>query len=173
MSKIGRNEPCPCRSGKKYKKCCGANPKESVKQLTPEQAMKITLTGGVESIQAQAEKKQATKKELGVFFFYSTAEGDAWLLEMTQLDCVKIAEKGEKLPPPINENPETIEINWSHTFKILNKQMEVTAYEDKSVTVLDDAPTKEISAAVRRIRKKFSPEELEKIHLAPEGAAQE
>lgn len=21
--KIGRNEPCPCRSGKKYKKCCG------------------------------------------------------------------------------------------------------------------------------------------------------
>lgn len=22
--KIGRNEPCPCESGKKYKKCCGA-----------------------------------------------------------------------------------------------------------------------------------------------------
>ncbi len=22
--KIGRNEPCPCGSGKKYKKCCGA-----------------------------------------------------------------------------------------------------------------------------------------------------
>ncbi|OZB59839.1 MAG: hypothetical protein B7X31_12325 [Thiomonas sp. 13-66-29] len=22
--KIGRNEPCPCRSGKKFKKCCGA-----------------------------------------------------------------------------------------------------------------------------------------------------
>lgn len=24
-SKIGRNEPCPCGSGRKYKKCCGAN----------------------------------------------------------------------------------------------------------------------------------------------------
>jgi uncharacterized protein YecA (UPF0149 family) len=23
-SKIGRNDPCPCGSGKKYKKCCGA-----------------------------------------------------------------------------------------------------------------------------------------------------
>jgi tetratricopeptide (TPR) repeat protein len=23
--RIGRNEPCPCGSGKKYKKCCGAN----------------------------------------------------------------------------------------------------------------------------------------------------
>jgi SEC-C motif-containing protein len=24
VTKIGRNEPCPCGSGKKYKKCCGA-----------------------------------------------------------------------------------------------------------------------------------------------------
>lgn len=23
--KVGRNDPCPCSSGKKYKKCCGAN----------------------------------------------------------------------------------------------------------------------------------------------------
>ena len=22
--KVGRNDPCPCGSGKKYKKCCGA-----------------------------------------------------------------------------------------------------------------------------------------------------
>ncbi len=26
--KIGRNEPCPCGSGKKYKKCCGSNKKD-------------------------------------------------------------------------------------------------------------------------------------------------
>ena len=25
QKKVGRNEPCPCGSGKKYKKCCGAN----------------------------------------------------------------------------------------------------------------------------------------------------
>jgi len=23
--KVGRNDPCPCGSGKKYKYCCGAN----------------------------------------------------------------------------------------------------------------------------------------------------
>ena len=23
INKIGRNDPCPCGSGKKYKKCCG------------------------------------------------------------------------------------------------------------------------------------------------------
>ncbi|RXH26894.1 hypothetical protein XH99_19110 [Bradyrhizobium nanningense] len=25
LRKVGRNEPCPCGSGKKYKKCCGLN----------------------------------------------------------------------------------------------------------------------------------------------------
>lgn len=25
QNKVGRNDPCPCGSGKKYKKCCGAN----------------------------------------------------------------------------------------------------------------------------------------------------
>jgi preprotein translocase subunit SecA len=24
-SQVGRNDPCPCGSGKKYKKCCGRN----------------------------------------------------------------------------------------------------------------------------------------------------
>jgi len=23
--KVGRNDPCPCGSGKKFKKCCGVN----------------------------------------------------------------------------------------------------------------------------------------------------
>lgn len=23
QAKVGRNDPCPCGSGKKYKKCCG------------------------------------------------------------------------------------------------------------------------------------------------------
>lgn len=25
VARIGRNDPCPCGSGKKYKKCCGQN----------------------------------------------------------------------------------------------------------------------------------------------------
>jgi methionyl aminopeptidase len=34
--KVGRNDPCPCGSGLKYKKCClkkGSNPSEDIKQL--------------------------------------------------------------------------------------------------------------------------------------------
>ncbi len=29
VTKVGRNDPCPCGSGKKYKKCCGANESSS------------------------------------------------------------------------------------------------------------------------------------------------
>ena len=29
MAKIGRNQPCPCGSGKKYKKCCINKPKSN------------------------------------------------------------------------------------------------------------------------------------------------
>ena len=29
MAKIGRNDPCACGSGKKYKKCCMANDEDA------------------------------------------------------------------------------------------------------------------------------------------------
>ena len=31
MSKISRNDPCPCGSGKKYKKCCGLKEQQARK----------------------------------------------------------------------------------------------------------------------------------------------
>jgi hypothetical protein len=142
--------------------------------MTPEQAAKVTLMGGVEAIQIFAEQRKAATKEIGVFFFYATVAGDAWLLEMTDCDCVQVAKGGERLEAPIDENPETIEVNWSHQFKIVNKQLELTAYADRTVTVMVDAPAQAIHAMLRRIRKKFSPEQLRKVHVeSAEGSASE
>ena len=36
MHRVGRNEPCPCGSGKKYKKCCLPQHEETRKALPPE-----------------------------------------------------------------------------------------------------------------------------------------
>lgn len=127
--------------------------------------MKITLMSGVSDIQKDAVAKKQVCRELGVFFFYSTKKGDAWLLEMTQCDCVQVAKDGRSLEVPIDENPDTIEINWSHTYQLINKQLHITAYSDKGVQLVDDAPGRELNGAMRRIRKKFSPEQLEKVHL--------
>ncbi len=166
MAKIGRNEKCPCQSGKKYKHCCARKVRTAApQQMSPEQAAKITLMSGVNVIQEFAEKKQAVSREIGVFFFYSTVAGDAWLLEMTDCDCVQVAKDGERLEAPIDENPETIEVNWSHRFRIANKKVEFTAYSDRSVTVMEDAPAQSINALLRRIRKKFTPEQLRQVHV--------
>ncbi len=35
MAKTGRNEPCPCGSGKKYKKCCLKNKKPATVEHVP------------------------------------------------------------------------------------------------------------------------------------------
>ncbi len=167
MAKIGRNDKCPCRSGKKFKKCCGLlerAPRLETSQ-SPEQKMKVTLMDGVREIQADAVAKKAVCRELGVFFFYSTSAGDGWMLEMTQSDCVQVADKGEILEPPIDENSETIEINYSHMYALRDKKLVLTAYADKSERIVKDAPTREINAAMRRITKKYSSEQLEKVHV--------
>lgn len=166
MAKIGRNESCPCRSGKKYKHCCAHKEQSVVAKPSPEQAMKITLMSGVEAVQADAMQQKEASKELGVFFFFSTEQGDAWLMEMTDCDCVQLASGGKALVPPIDENSETIEINWSHTFELRNKKVQLTAYSGDSVIFLDNAPAKKLNAAMRRIYKKFSKDQLRKVHVA-------
>jgi SEC-C motif len=165
MAKIGRNEQCPCRSGKKYKHCCAQKERGVRPQPTPEQALKITLMDAVQDIQQDAVGRKTMFRELGVFFFFSTAGGDAWLMEMTECDCVQVAKDGKALEVPIDENSETIEINWSHTFTVANRQVEVTAYVDQRVDFLPAAPWQALKDAMSRIRKKFSKEQLQKVHL--------
>jgi hypothetical protein len=165
MAKIGRNERCPCGSGKKYKHCCARNPQVEKRPSTPEEQLKISLMNAVEkSVEAAIEKRQLIQ-ELGVFVLLATTSGNSWLFEVTQSDCVQLARDGEQLPIPIDENPETIEIEWSHTFKVKDRQMVFTAYRDKSEAVMEDCPVKEVSASVKRIRKKIPPEMLSEIHI--------
>jgi hypothetical protein len=80
---------------------------------------------------------------------------------------VQLATGGESLEIPIDENPETIEINWSHTFDLSNKEFELMAYSDQSKRVMADYPTKEISASIKRIKKRFSSDVLNRVHVDP------
>ena len=41
--KVGRNDPCPCGSGKKYKKCCGGPRQSAGGDLKPEREGSSTL----------------------------------------------------------------------------------------------------------------------------------
>ncbi len=165
MAKIGRNERCPCGSGKKYKHCCANNPRVEKRPSTPEEQLRISLMNAVEKSVKNALDKKKTISELGVFVLWSTERGNCWLFEATQSDCVQLVREEQVLTVPIDENPQTIEIEWSHTYRVREKQMVLTAYADKSETVLEDCPVKEVAASIKRIRKKIPPEMLSEIHI--------
>ena len=167
MGKIGRNEQCPCGSGKKFKHCCLPKEQAGLVKSNPEANFKISLISELEAIVQVAIDKRQKIKELGVFILLATVEGDAWLLEITDSDAVQLAKAGEALEIPIDENSETIEINWSHTYDLSNKEFELTAYSDKSKTVMADYPVQEISASIKRIKKRFPSDVLNQVHVDP------
>ncbi len=166
MAKIGRNERCPCGSGKKYKHCCANNPQVQKRPSTPEEQLRISLMNAVEKSVKSALDKKKSISELGVFVLLSTEQGNSWLLEVTQSDCVQLVKEGKVLTVPIDENPQTIEIEWGHTYQVKDKQMIVTAYSDKSEMVVEDCPVKEVAASIKRIRKKIPKEMLSEIHIS-------
>ena len=173
MGKIGRNDACPCGSGKKFKRCCLGKQQAVGSNLTEVQKAQISLQNAISKIQEAASKGLQQVHELGVFVLFSTTGGDAWLLEVTQSDALQVAADKEILTVDFEENPETIEISWPHTFEIKDRQFVITAYKDKSVQVIEDYPTHPISAAIKRIRKRYSPELLESVHVSQEPLPKE
>ena len=164
--KIGRNESCPCGSGKKFKKCC--KDEKKFQPVAIEKLATVTLDDEVGKLQKNATTKKALVNTMGVFIFVSTEDGDGWLLEITDMDGLKVCSKGEVIETDINESPETIEVNWSHRFAIRKKKFFVTNYKTKEEVELTNLPTHSIFAAIKRIRKKFPKELLSSIHLDEE-----
>ena len=78
---------------------------------------------------------------------------------------MQLAGGGEPLAVEIDENPETIAINFPHTFAIRERQLWLTAYADKAQLRLERAPVQQIHAAIRRLRKRIAPELLEQMHV--------
>jgi hypothetical protein len=167
MAKIGRNNPCFCGSGKKFKKCCLGTGATS-----PTRAVIPSITVEVKKIQESAVAKKAAVLTLGVFVLFSTTSGDAWLLEVTDMDAIQVAQGGEKLAVEIEENPETIEINWTHKFEVKNKKFILTSYKDKSEEIREDYPAHTILSTVKKILSRIPPEMISTIHLDNEEETQ-
>lgn len=165
--KIGRNDPCFCGSGKKFKRCClGTGANAPARPALPSVKMEV------EKIQASAGTKHAAVLALGVFVLFSTTSGDAWLLEVTDMDAIQVAQGGEKIAVQIEENPETIEINWTHKFDVKNKKFILTSYMDKSEEVREDYPVHSILSTVKKIRSRIPAELISSIHLDNEEEPQ-
>ena len=62
MQKVGRNDPCPCGSGKKFKKCCKV--KQKHKKLSAE-----VVSASI----PQSQETQETSKVSSLFFKRASA----------------------------------------------------------------------------------------------------
>ena len=51
--KTSRNEPCPCGSGQKYKRCCGANTAAANASRSDPQAARLHFQRGVQALKAR------------------------------------------------------------------------------------------------------------------------
>lgn len=164
MTRIGRNDPCYCGSGNKFKKCCLG--KETAPAVSQPQAQPVfTLKGQVEKTQAAAVEKRNTVHTLGVFIFFTTESGDGWVLEISAMDALQVAKAGKIVKVEIEENPETIEVNWSHKFSIQDKKFVVTSYKNKKQTIFEEYPAHRLKTLVEKGRNKFPAEMLEQVHI--------
>ena len=166
--KIGRNDACPCGSGRKYKRCCvgkSGRPTGVVHQPSSKQQNRTTLGEVISFIQQRAGEKKEMVQQIGVFLLYADNNGDAWVLEVTDSDCIQIAAQGVPLDVPLEEDEQTIVIDWSHQFSFKDKKLQIISYEDKKTEILADAPSQQLFALRRKILKKISPELLDQVHL--------
>ncbi|MEI8191664.1 MAG: SEC-C metal-binding domain-containing protein, partial [candidate division NC10 bacterium] len=71
VAKVGRNDPCPCGSGKKYKKCCLSKAEgapEARRTESPDQRLRQRLMGYVETSLPHAETHRAMREFFGERF---------------------------------------------------------------------------------------------------------
>jgi len=95
-SKVGRNEPCPCGSGKKFKKCCINKPRasENIPVNVPEHAAKPAVAKSAPA----PEHTASNWMEAGYRYLYKSSEHKAF-------DCWK--ESWELLRGKMPRDPKT------------------------------------------------------------------
>jgi hypothetical protein len=167
MAKTGRNEPCPCGSGLKFKKCC--LPREERAPVRPAAAplptRQVFVSREIARLQEQASLRRPGFRLVGALVFFSTEQGDAWILELTEQDAVPVARTGQPLAVTVNETEETFEIGWTYSFAIKGQMMVTTSYLDGAISSHVGCPVREIRTALDNIRRNYSSRELESIRL--------
>jgi len=66
MAKPGRNDPCPCGSGKKYKKCCLANQEAAEREQLAEAEARRTESAAANRLHLQEMRAAIAERLSGV-----------------------------------------------------------------------------------------------------------
>jgi len=126
-TKIGRNDPCPCGSGKKYKQCCLG--KETKKTYTPSGKRKFkakvlnpaNVSQEIFSQSASTQKMPDTLPEPGSLLKFRQASKDYRAKQEQESAEEKVEEKKAPTPKP-EQKPESLEGDFSATKEDLRKE---------------------------------------------------
>ena len=138
-SKIGRNDPCPCGSGKKYKKCCMAADVTEIRTLQP-----ANIPQEVRHIIDCAYYRDARLVRLGSLLLFSTETGDAWLLDVEDNHALCLLRDSEAQLYVIDETTDNYIIAWDASYQIRGDAFVVYKKSGEIRTIIG-YPTKEIA----------------------------
>jgi len=118
-------------------------------------AAEVDLTAEAEAIQARALQGQASVIRLGDIVLFSSASGDAWMLDPEDQLATCIASAHEPRPLPIEETASRVTVQWDASYAI----------EQGAFTVVEGG------GKVRTIVAGYPLEEIERLSQAPGHAA--
>jgi hypothetical protein len=112
----------------------------------------ISINGEADYIVARAMAREGRIVSVGPLVFFSTATGDAWMLDAEDSLSLCLAVDGERQPATIVETPERFAVEWTGTFRIEGEVMVFADHAGGSRTILG-YPTREIVTALARARR--------------------
>jgi hypothetical protein len=120
----------------------------SGREITQEilQPGEVSFSEEAEGIIQSARERIARVVTLGPFVFFSTATGDAWMLDPSDERAMPLARDGHKQPYPIKETSEEVSIQWPALFAIEENQFFVEDHTGQ-IRTFRGYPVREIQKA--------------------------
>jgi hypothetical protein len=110
-----------------------------------------SIAGEADYVVVRAMAGDARVVSLGPLVFFSTATGDAWVLDAEDNLALQLAAAGTRLSFAITETGERFAIEWAGTFRIEGDLMTFAERAGKLRAIMG-YPTREIAAALARAR---------------------
>lgn len=105
----------------------------------------IRITQEVDYIVGRAREGCGRVVRLGQLVLFSTAGGDAWLLDREDGTAVQLAQAGERLPARVLENEERFVIEWTHDYRVCDGAFVVVERVSGASEAFEDYPTAELA----------------------------
>ena len=109
---------------------------------------KINITKEANYIIQCAQNGDGRVVAIGQFVFFSTATGDAWLLEPGEQLALELARHGEEQAFTILETPHNVAIEWALAYQIRDDSF-ITISESGRITTIQGYPIDEIQEMIK------------------------